>query len=243
MKRRHVLFVTFLWPLLAAGDESRVIAHARIKVADVATASAEVGAVDLGPAPPPGGSRLFGRAEIEERVRAAGLETKGLKVPASVRVVSASVRLRPEELAKMAAPVVMRALPEGVTLTKIEPQHELVTYPGCTVKGAVIPRLPHQKGLTQSTAMLELSQNDADSIKIPVSITVDVSDAAAKADVPRGTRIEVIFERGAVRIATTGVATQDAEIGDTTNVSLVATARTVRARVVSKERAEIVEHP
>jgi len=137
---------------------------------------------------------------------------------------------------------VERALPEGVTLTRIQVQHELVTTPGAVVRAATVPRLPRQRGTTQSTAMLEIAGRD-DVVKVPVGITVEIGEAAAHADVPRGARIEVVFERGVVKIATVGVALSDAEIGDTTMVNLVATARAVRVRVVAKDRAEIVERP
>jgi flagella basal body P-ring formation protein FlgA len=240
---KRALFLVLFWPAIAAADDNRIVSHARIKVSDVATISAPIGAVDLGPAPPPGGSRLFARAEIEDKVRAAGLDPSELKLPKSVRVVSASQRLAPEMLAKMAAPAVTRALPEGVTLEKVEPANELVIRPGTTVKSAAIAKLPRQKGVVHSTAILELATEDDVTTKIPVAITVDVSEGAAKADIPRGARVELVLERGAVRIATSATALADAEIGDTANVSIVATGRIVRARFVSRERAQIVEHP
>jgi len=243
MRRLAIAALVLFSPLAASGDESRVVSRTRIKVSDIARAPDDVGAVDIGAAPPPGGSRVFARIEIEDRVRSAGLDPRVLKLPPTVRVVSASRRLTPEILAKLATPAVERALPQGVTLTKIEPAYEVVTLPGSTIRAATIPRLPHQKGIVRSTATLELAGEDEGVTKIPVSITLEVSEAAARADVPRGGRLEVVIERRAVRIATTAVATADADIGDTTNVSLVATGRVVRARILTKERAEILDRP
>jgi hypothetical protein len=224
-------------------EESRVVSHARLTIADVAFATADIGALDLGPAPPPGGSRLVGRAEIEDRIRAAGLDPKGVALPKVVRVVGASQRLSPDALAKLATGAVTRALPQGVTLEKIEAAYEIVTRPGSSVKSASIAKVPRQKGQAHVSAVLELATEDDVVTKVPVALTVDVSDAAAKADVPRGTRVEIVLERGAIRIATSATALADAEIGDTQSVSIVATGRVVRARFVSRERAEIVEKP
>jgi hypothetical protein len=239
--RKLALAIVLFWPALAAAEESRIVSRARLKVADVARAAEDVGAVDLGPAPPPGGSRIFARAEIEEKIRAAGLDPKGLVLPKTVRIVSASLRLTPDALAKLAAPAVTSALPQGVTLEKVEPAYEIVTHPGATVKSATVAKIPRQKGQAHSTAVLELATEDDVVTKVPVAITVDVSDVAAKADVPRGARLDVVIERGPIRIVTAATSLVDADVGDSGNVSIVATGRVLRARFVSRDRAEIVE--
>ncbi len=224
-----------------AADESRTVSRARLKVSDLVRASDEIGSVDLGPAPPPGASRLVARAEIEDHIRASGMDPKGMKLPASIRVVSASMRFTPEALAKAATPAIVKALPPGVTLSRVEPSRDLVTHPGTTVRLATVPKLPRQKGPSQSSAMLELVTEDGVVTKLPVAISVDISDAAAHADVPRGGRLEVYYERGAIKIATTGVALSDVDVGETTQMSLVATGRVVRAKILSRDRAEILE--
>jgi flagella basal body P-ring formation protein FlgA len=243
MRKALAVAIVLFCPALAAAEENRIVSNARLTVADLATTTVQLGAIDLGPAPPPGGSRLIARAEVEDRVRAAGLDPAGLKLPKSVRVVGASERLSPDALAKLATGAVTRALPAGVTLAKIEPAHEIVVHPGCTVKSATIAKLPRQRGQARSTATLELATQDDVVTKIPVAITVDIGDGAAKADIPRGARVEVVLEHGVVHIATAATALADAEIGDTGNVSVVATGRIVRARFVSRERAELVERP
>ena len=225
----------------ARADDTHIVSSARLHVSDLVKAEGELGAIDLGPAPPPGASRLVSRAEIEEHVRAAGLDPKRLKLSASIRVVGASMRLSPDMLAKAATPAIEKALPAGVTLVKVEPTSDLVTHPGTTVRAAVIPKLPRQKGSSQTSAMIELVSDDGVVTKMPVPITVEISDAAAHADVPRGVRLDVIYERGTIKIQTTGVALSDADIGDTMQMSLVATGRIVRAKILTRDRAEIVE--
>jgi hypothetical protein len=242
MKQTLLALLVVLAPALAVAGEERVVSHARLSVADVApSAPAAIGSVDLGPAPPPGGTRLLPRTEVEDRVRAAGLDPAALRLPKVVRIVGASQRLSPDALAKMASGAIARALPEGVTLRKIEPAHDIVTRPGTTVKTATVAKLPRQKGEAHSTATLELATDDDVSTKIPVAITVEVSEAAAKADVPRGARVDLVIERGAVRIVTAATATADAEVGDTGNVSVVSTGRVVRARFVTRDRADLVD--
>ncbi len=226
---------------LGVADDARIVSRSRLKLADLVHAEGDLGAVDLGPAPPPGASRLVARAEIEEHVRAAGLDPKRVKLPPSIRVTGASMRFSPEKLAKAATPAIEKALPAGVTLTRVDPSNELVTHPGTTVRSASVPKLPRQKGPSLSSAMLELVTDDGLVTKVPVAISVEISEAAAHADVPRGGRLEVIYERGSIKIATTGVALADADVGETTQMSLVATGRIVRAKVLTRERAEIQE--
>ena len=209
----------------ARADDTHIVSSARLHVSDLVKAEGELGAIDLGPAPPPGASRLVSRAEIEEHIR----------------VVGASMRLSPDMLAKAATPAIEKALPAGVTLVKVEPTSDLVTHPGTTVRAAVIPKLPRQKGSSQTSAMIELVGDDGVVTKMPVPITVEISDAAAHADVPRGVRLDVVYERGTIKIQTTGVALSDADIGDTLQMSLVATGRIVRAKILTRDRAEIVE--
>ena len=243
MRKLLACAIVLFWPLVSAADDDRIVSHARLKVADVARAEGDVGAVDLGPAPPPGGSRIISRGEVLERVRTAGLDPRGLKLRASVRVVSASLRLTPDALVKLATPAIAQVLPEGVALAKVDATHDVITHPGTTVRGAIVPRIPHQKGSVPWNATLELASDDGVVTKVPLGITLEVSEAAARADVPRGARIEVVLERGAIKIATTGTAMADADVGDTTQISLVSTGRVVHARVVSRERVEIVERP
>jgi hypothetical protein len=242
MKKLPTLVMSITLAVSVAGaDDAHVVSHGRLRVADLVKTADDIGAVDLGPAPPPGATRLVARTEIEEHVRAAGLDPKHLKLPPSIRVIGASMRFSAEALAKAATPAIEKALPAGVTLVRVDPSNDLVTHPGTTVRAASVPKLPHVKGPSQSSAMLELVTDDGIVTKLPVAITLDIGGAAMRADVPRGVRLEVTYERGAIKIATTGVALADADVGETTQMSLVATGRVVHAKIVTREHAEIVE--
>jgi hypothetical protein len=242
MKRSHLaVLAVILASSLGRADETRVVSRTRLKVSDLVHAPDAMGDVDLGPAPPPGATRLVSRAEVEEKLRTAGQDPKKLKLPMSVRVVGASMRFTPETLAKAATPAIEHVLPVGVTLARVEPSNDVVAHPGTTVRGATVPKLPRQKGPAQSTAMLELASEDGYVTKVSVGISVEISEAAAKADVPKGGRLEVIYERGTIKIATTGVALTDMDVGETAQMSLVATGRVVRAKLLTRDRAEIVD--
>ncbi len=69
--------------LTANAEIERTIEGTRIQLKDVSDGydEGELASLDLGPAPPPGNSRLLSRAEVEEQLRAAGDDAKSLRMP------------------------------------------------------------------------------------------------------------------------------------------------------------------
>src|SRR5579864_4273911 len=106
----------------ARGDgEARTVDHARICLADaVPSVPSAMADVDLGPAPPPGGSRIVGRDEMIVAIRRAGLYPNTTLLPASVRVTSAARRITSAQFVSLAAPVISRCLRPGVELKTVE---------------------------------------------------------------------------------------------------------------------------
>jgi hypothetical protein len=97
---------------VARGEPTRTVDASRILVVDVVSSAGSTD-VELGPAPPPGGSRLVERREVEARIRESGGEPKNLDMPAVVRVVRAARHMSPTDLVREADPV-LKAFPSSV---------------------------------------------------------------------------------------------------------------------------------
>jgi len=242
--RASLVLLISLVPALALGEGARVVEHARLRVGDfVPSAPAEIAELELGPAPPPGGSRVVARAEVEDKIKSAGLDLAGIKIPAAVRLVGASKRIAPPELNELCQAALLKVLPPGVTLVKASAPRELVVSPGATVREAKIARPPRQKGPFQTTAVLEF-QNDGEIVaRAAIPVTLDVSDRAAQPDVPRGRRITLFVAKKGIRVSTSGVVQADANVGDVANVQVASTGRVLKAEVKSTDEAEVIQTP
>ena len=106
------------FPLSASAETERTIDSSRIHLSDVSDGydEGDLATLDLGPAPPPGNSRLLSRAEVIDQLHAAGDDGKSLLMPATLRVKSAAKRWSPSELNAALAPKLLAALPFGVKL-------------------------------------------------------------------------------------------------------------------------------
>jgi hypothetical protein len=231
-------------PLSAGAEPTLSIDHARILAGDVVkSAPPGVADIDLGPAPPPGGNRLLTRSEIEIMLRQRGVDITKLSIPASLRIVGAAKRLSPAELTTLITPIILQDLPPGVALTKLQPSYDVVVPPSATVGSVEIPRHPRQKGPFRTTANVQMVADGSVVARIPVPIVLEISEAAARPDVARGTRIGLVIDRRSLRIMTQGACLLDANIGDVVNVLVVPTNRVVKAKITSRDEAHMVEGP
>lgn len=242
---RHVWLLAALslsLPLSASAEPTRSIDHARLLAGDVIpSAPPGVAEIDMGPAPPPGGNRLLTRNEIELTLRRRGVDTTKLAIPQSLRIIGASRRIVPAELTTLFTPFIVKRLPPGVTLTKMQPGYDVVVSPNATVGAVDIPRHPRQKGTFRTTATVEMVSDGEVVARVPVPVVLEVSDEAAHPDVTRGSRIALVIDRRSLRIMTQGSCMLDANVGDVTSVLVVSTSRVVKAKITSRDEAVIVE--
>lgn len=138
---------------------------------------------------------------------------------------------------------IRRTLPKGVDLATVKPSSSIVVSPRAVVGSARVPKLPRRAGRIRSTATVEFLVDGEAKLHLPVPIVVDVSSEAAVADVPRGMRTTLVIERRTARVATAGIALADADVGDTIAFRVTKTGRIVRAKVISRQRARVVEAP
>jgi flagella basal body P-ring formation protein FlgA len=88
---------------------------------------------------------------------------------------------------------------------------------------------------------VEIGEPGESPLRLFVPVVLDVSEQAARADVPRGSRLSLVIREPSLEIQTGGTAMADANVGDVTTVLVTSTGRAVKARVVSAERAEVVD--
>jgi hypothetical protein len=222
-----------------AGD--LVVSHARLTVADVVKDAPEtVRDVELGPAPSPGASRIVSRDEIVRSMRRAG-KTAEFAMPQTTRITRASEHLPSRTLAEIARPAITATLPSGVTLTRVEATSDFTAPAGTRVGQATLPKLPKAKGPFHTTASVELMHDDVRIALIPMAVVLEISEAAAAPDVRKGAHVTVVVERATLRVSTEATVMKDSDVGDSTMVTLSATGRQVKVKIVSRSQAELVE--
>jgi hypothetical protein len=229
--------------LSASAELSQTIDTARIHLSDVSDGydDGDLASLDLGPAPPPGNSRLLSRGEVEDQLRAAGDDGKSLRMPASLRVKSAAKRWSVEELRDALTPKLVSALPMGVNFKSAKLNRALVTSPSVRVGQAHLPRIPKHVGELTLTATVDLMQDDVTVVRVPITLVVQVTEAATQPAVAKGARINLVIEHGAARVTALATAMSDTELGATGLFRVATTQRVLRARLLSPDSAQVVE--
>jgi hypothetical protein len=244
VKRLPALFAFVALSTLAAvaGADNRVsIEGPTVRVSDIDPAAPpELADIELGRAPPPGGSRLLMRNEIRQRIREAGADPARMNVPASIRVESPAERWKPEEVAVRADPAVRAALPPGVSLIKLDAHNTLVVPPGSTVAN-VRPVIPHAVGRHDVTVVAEVRRRDEIVARAPLSLVVDVGEDAFAPILRKGDRITLIIEQGNARIGAAAVTLADANPGDAIFCRVSSTGKVLKAKVQNKDVGMVVE--
>jgi hypothetical protein len=229
--------------LSANAEVERTIDGTRIHLKDVSDGydEGDLAGLDLGPAPPPGSSRLLSRGEVEDQLRAAGDDTKSLRMPSALRVKSASKRWSPEDLREAVMPRLLAALPLGLTFKAAKLNRSLVTSPSVVVGAAHFPKFPKREGELTLTATVDLQQDGVTVVRVPVTVVVLVTEAATHAAASKGARINLVIEHGAARVTALATALSDTELGALGLFRVASTQRVLRARLLSADSAQVVE--
>jgi hypothetical protein len=201
----------------------------------------ELKSVDLGPAPPPGSSRLIGAAEIRQTLAARGTRLPGLKLPAAVRVVSAARRFSPLELEALLTPAITPHLRRGVTLLRAEFRNSLDLPSEVRVGRVEVPKPVRRAGPMRMTAVAELLQEDVVVRRLLVPLLLDVSQEAALPEVPRGTRMRLLVEHGSCQVAADAATLTAADVGEVISFRILRTQRVLKGRIESPLTARVVE--
>jgi len=229
--------------LPAYAESERTIDSSRIVLKDVSDGydEGELASLDLGPAPPPGSSRLLSRTEVEEQLRAAGDDAKSLRMPSALRVKSAAKRWSTDELREAVTPRLMAALPPGLTFKAAKLSRPLVTSPSVTIGAAHFPKFPKRTGELTLTASVDMQQDGATVLRVPVTVVVVVSEEATRPAANKGSRIQLVIVHGPARVTALATALSDTELGAVGLFRVSSTQRVLRARLMTADSAEVVQ--
>ena len=227
----------------AAAPRDVTITATRVHVGDVLDGTdADVAAVDIGPSPTAGASRVITRAEIVAAVSAKQLAAPAA-VPDAVRVVRKAKRLSPADLESIVrAAVAAKPLGRGVRLDAVRAEHPIDVPDGWGRVDVDVPRAPKRVGSFPTTVIASFFTGDGEvTARVPVPIELAVSADGAGYDVERGSAVTLVVRRGYVEVRAAAVTTTDADVGDPVQVQLRGSGRVLRARLLDRDQALAVE--
>jgi hypothetical protein len=234
-------FATASFGYAAFADGPLTVAGSRVELVELCPGVPDaIRNTDLGPAPPPGGSVLLDRDRIVATLTAAGIDAKSVGLPKVLRVVGASKRWSPLEVTAFTRRSVEGALPPGITLAHLEAKLPLVASPDAVTGHAEVPRLPKRAGVFRTTIVVPIIADGAVAARVALSATLEISDAAARPDVPRGGRVTLVIDRRSARVGAAGIALNDSDVGDVTEFRVDKTGRIVKARLDAPDLASVV---
>lgn len=232
------------WACGARADVKQVsLTASRVRLGDVVKAApAEVGGLDLGPTPPPGGSRVITRDELRRALK--GTAAEGLALPEAVRVARKTKRMSGPELEALAREELARGpMPKGATLAGMRPPAAAEVPEGCERAGVELPTMPKRAGAYAGPVVVTFYCDGAPTTRVSVPSNFLLSSEAATPDVPRGAPLTLVLERGLIEVATTAVAGGEGDVGAVIPVTVRPSGRVLRAKLVAKDRAVALEGP
>jgi hypothetical protein len=226
---------------LAGADGTLLVTGSRVELGELSPNAPEaLRGLDVGPAPPPGGTALLDRDSVLSQIRSAGADPKTISLPKLLRVVGASRRWTPPEVTAFVRDAVEAALPRGVTLSHLEAKMPLVAAPDAAVGHAEVPKTPKHAGPFRTAIIVPIVVGGQVAARVTLMATLEISDAAARPDVVRGSRVTLVIDRRSARIGAAGIALADADIGDVGEFRVDKTGRVVRARLDATDLAMVI---
>ena len=224
---RTALVLALLWlPGMASAQGAVVLAEVV-----PALEGTELGALEIGPAPPPGGARRVTRGEVLVALRRAGRSTRGLSIPRVIRVRREAQSLDAEALASLARPFAAAAL-APCRIESLDVQNGASVAVGA-LEVAVEGRAPSRSGAAPLVVVLTAGGRET---RVPAQARV-----ACPAPVIRpGARVQLVARFGRVEASAPGVARQPGRVGDVIRVQNVRSRATLSARVLDDRRVEVL---
>ncbi|MGD0677155.1 MAG: flagella basal body P-ring formation protein FlgA [Polyangiaceae bacterium] len=215
----------------------------RVHVGDVVPdADPTAAAVDIGPSPTAGASRVVHREEILAALNAKQVAAPS-HVPEAVRVTRRAKHLQPTELdAIVRGAVAAKSLGRGVSLSAVRVERTVDVADGWSRVEVEVPRAPKRLGPFSTTALasfLTASGEVTGRIAVPVELTV--APEGASYDAIRGSQVTIVVRRGAVEVRAAGVTLADADVGDLVPVQIRPSGRVLRARLTANDEALALE--
>ena len=256
MASRYALVAAFVVALAtitpvtvqAKGVRTVEVEGPRVTLADILPSRPELAGVDLGVAPPAGGSRLITKKHIRRALDelADGGEAPrvpGRALPVTVRVTRKAIVLdvgRQKELVDQA--IRTEGLGKGLTVARIRPRGPARVPTGWERAEIQLPKPPRREGKWSTAVTVRLVRGDLLVASFGATVDFDVSAAAAKPDVARGASVTLVVRHGRVEVRVRGFADTDADVGQVFPVRLRPSDKVVQARLETADRAIAVEN-
>ncbi len=206
----------------------------------VPQASGNLASLDLGQAPPPGGSRLYSNDELRTFAYLAHESLKGLDIPNGVRVKRATRHLSELDLDSLIRPALSVLLPEGVLLKNLNLPKTLISVPGVQVGDIQMPRLPKHAGMSRISPVVQLMAGGVLVMRLTISADLQLDERASRYALERGSMINLVIDTGTTRISAAATLSSPADVGDIVACQVVKTHKVLRARITSTREAAVV---
>ncbi len=228
-------------PCVANAETTRVIDGQRVYLHDlVPEASGTLAAIDLGAAPPPGGSRLYSRDDLRTAAYVAHESLGNLDIPDRIRAIRSTRILSAHELDGLVRPALAAALPEGALLKTLHLPKSILLVPDVAIGNVQMPRLPKRAGMTSTTAVVELVAAGNLVTRLPVTMDLQLDERASRYFLERGASLNLVIDTGSTRVTATAVLMAPADVGDVVSCQVTKTRKVLRARVISRQEASVV---
>ena len=216
----------------------------RIHVSDVVSGSTEdAGAIDLGPVPTAGGSRVIVRAEIVAALKEHG-EVEPHAIPGSVRVVRKMTQLTAADIERTIREALTSSkMPRGATLAVVRAPRVLDLPDGYTSTTTELQKPPHRAGAFSTNVILSFFRDAEVLARVSVPIELSLSTDAASFDLVKGAPVTLVIRRGLVEVTAPATAAADADVGDAFPILLRPSGRVISARLTDKSHALSLEQP
>jgi hypothetical protein len=189
--------------------------------------------------PPAHGSRLLTREEIRAALVTQNVKFEG-SLPASVRVVRKMQLLSPKEIESLSAAALTGPMPKGATLKRVRALGPFAVPAGWSSAEVSLPKPPRRTGEHAQATSLILLRDGQNIATVPVMVEMQLSEAAARFDVPKGSSIQLTVQHGSVVVRAQATTLADGDVGSVVAVS-VPSGKHLHARLESAERAISVE--
>lgn len=196
----------------------------------------ELAQIDVGRTPPPGGSRVIQRRDLEQALEREGVAGVG-SLPKSVRVVRKMTKLSGSALTELAQEAMKGQPRKGVVNASFSPPAQVRVAAGYDRVELSLPKPPRRDGEWSTTAMLRFAEGDRTLTRVAIRCQLTLSKAAAAPDIAKGDPLTLVVRSGMVEVRVKGYAAIDADVGDDLPITLRPSGRTVRAKLVAPNRA------
>ncbi len=117
----------------------------------------------------------------------------------------------------------------------------MLISPNAKVGEVKLPRLPKRAGPFVTTGIVTFFHEGELTANAPVSLKLEISEQAAEPFITKGMMVNLSIERRATIVSAKAVALADTERGSVGTFKVVKTRKLLRARVIDKGLARVVE--